>query len=62
MTLDNLKDTISKAHTLSDVQLQFELDAIESIMDFNTTRLSMLEWNYLRATKLLINEILENRV
>ena len=62
MTLDNLKDTISKAHTLSDVQLQFELDAIESIMDFNTTRLSMLEWNYLRATKLLISEILENRV
>ena len=62
MTIDNLKQTIRQAHTLSDTQLHFELDAILSVMDFNTSALSMEEWNYLKATRLLIEEILKNRV
>lgn len=61
MTISDLNKTIRQAHTLSDTQLSFELDAIESIMDFNTSALSMEEWNYLRATRLLIEEILQNR-
>ena len=62
MTITDLKETIRNAHTLSDTQLNFELDAILSVMDFNTSALSIEEWNYLRATRLLIEEILKNRV
>lgn len=61
MKLKDCKEILENAHQKEDHILGMELEAIEVALDFNTSALSMLEYNYLRATRLLILEILDNR-
>ena len=62
MKIEDVKNILETAHEKSDSQLGMELDAIEVVLDFNTAGLSMVEYNYLRATRFLILQILDDRV
>lgn len=62
MKIEDVKNVLETAHEKSDSQLSMELDAIEVVLDFNTAGLSMVEYNYLRATRFLILQILDDRV
>tara|TARA_Y100001938_G_scaffold144049_1_gene217961 strand:+ start:456 stop:641 length:186 start_codon:yes stop_codon:yes gene_type:complete len=61
MKIKEIKEILENAHLKEDHILGMELDAIEVVLDFNTSALTMLEYNYLRATRLLIIDILDNR-
>ena len=62
MKMEDVKNILETAHEKSDSQLGLELDAIEVVLDFNTSALTMVEYNYLRATRFLILQILDDRV
>lgn len=62
MKIEDVKNVLETAHEKSDSQLGMELDAIEVVLDFNTSALTMVEYNYLRATRFLILQILDDRV
>ena len=62
MKMEDVKKILETAHEKSDSQLGMELDALEVVLDFNTSALTMVEYNYLRATRFLILQILDDRV
>jgi hypothetical protein len=61
MTHSELYELIRTAHTLSDDDLEMAFERVGVIVDFNTSALSMEEYNLLKAVYFLLESLCKNR-
>ena len=61
MTHSELYGLIRTAHTLSDDDLEMAFERVGVIVDFNTSALSMEEYNLLKAVYFLLESLCKNR-
>lgn len=61
MTHSELYELIRTAHTLSNDDLEMAFERVGVIVDFNTSALSMEEYNLLKAVYFLLESLCKNR-
>jgi len=61
MTHSELYELIRTAHTLSDDDLEMAFERVGVFVDFNTSALSMEEYNLLKAVYFLLESLCKNR-
>ena len=61
MSHSELYELIRTAHTLSNDDLEMAFERVGVIVDFNTSALSMEEYNLLKAVYFLLESLCKNR-